>query len=237
MARRHKCSKKTSGRTFERLWFDRKKKYSHNKRCVPDDHRSVDDSSRCYSRRLRYICVGVPIVVSRLIDILRIATGMPRIPLACANLALGMTLQERLCDASVLATRNSLPLSLDACHRVLWNSTEFPVGSGLADVRRLRLPSSREGLKHPPCSASLIAGSFAGGGVCVVCVCVFGEDKRREIVARHELRKTVKSAKTTRSFVVRRFTFRSFLFATFLKGINSLAKYDQRSTVLMVLSG
>lgn len=189
---------------------------------------------RCYSRRLRYICVGVPIVVSRLIDILRIATGMPRIPLACANLALGMTLQERLCDASVLATRNSLPLSLDACHRVLWNSTEFPVGLSLADVRRLRLPSSREGLKHPPCSASLIAGSFAGGGVCVR---VFGEDKRREIVARHELRKTVKSAKNTRSFIVRRSTFRSFLFATLLKRTNSLAKYDQRSTVLMVLSG
>lgn len=151
-----------------------KKKDLHNKRCVPDDYRSVDDSSRCYSRRLRYICVGVPIVVSRLIDILRIATGMPRIPLACANLALGMTLQERLCDASVLATRNSLPLSLDACHRVLWNSTEFPVGLGLADVRRLRLPSSREGLKHPPCSTSLIAGSFAGRGMCVcMCVCVW----------------------------------------------------------------
>lgn len=191
---------------------------------------------RCYSRRLRYICVGVPIVVSRLIDIPRIATGMPRIPLVCANLALGMTLQERLCHASVLATRNSLPLSLDACHRVLWNSTEFPMGLGLADVRRLRLPSSREGLKHPPCSTSLIAGSFAGGGVCV-CVCVFGEDKRREIVARHEPRKTVKSAKTTRSFIVRRSAFRSFLFATFLKRINSLAKYGQRSTVLMVLSG
>lgn len=154
-------------KTMDRL----KKKDSHNKRCIADDYRSVDDSSRCCSRRLRYICVGVPIVVSRLIDILRIATGMPRIPLACANLALGMTLQERLCDASVLATRNSLPLSLDACHRVLWNSTEFPVGLGLADVRRLRLPSSREGLKHPPCSASLIAGSFSGEGACV-CVCL-----------------------------------------------------------------
>lgn len=216
-----------------------KKKDLRNKRCIPDDYRSVDDSLRRCSRRLRYVCVGVPIVVSRLIDILRIATGMPRIPSACANLALGMTLQERLCDASVLATRNSLPLSLDACHRVLWNSTEFPVGLGLADVRRLRLPSTREGLKHPPCSTSLVAGSFAEGGVCV-CVCVFGEDKRREIVARHDrlkLRKTVKSAKTTRSFIVRRLTFRSFLFATFLKRINSAAKYDQRSTVLMVLSG
>lgn len=192
---------------------------------------------RCYSRRLRYICVGVPIVVSRLIDIPRIATGMPRIPLVCANLALGMTLQERLCDASVLATRNSLPLSLDACHRVLWNSTEFPVGLGLADVRRLRLPSSREGLKHPPCSTSLIAGSFAGGGVCV-CVCVRLEKINGARLSRdYELRKTVKSAKTTRSFIVRRSTFRSFLFATFLKRTNSLAKYGQRSTVLMVLSG
>lgn len=69
---------------------------------------------------------------------------------------------------------------------------------------------------------------------------MFGEDKRREIVARHDrpkLRKTVKSAKTTRSFIVRRSTFRSFPFAAFLKRINSPAKYDQRSTVLMVLSG
>lgn len=168
MARRHKCLKKTSGWTFERLWIDRKRKI-----CVINVacQMIIDRSMIRYDATA--ICVGVPIVVSRLIDILRIATGIPRIPLACANLALGMTLQGRLCDASVLATRNSLPLSLDACHRVLWNSTEFPVGLGLADVRRLRLPSSREGLKHPPCSTSLVAGSFAGEGLCVrECVCL-----------------------------------------------------------------